>query len=103
MKNIEFFLRDAEAQRQFLTPGVETKCDIFSDFTDGAIYKNIVFFSKGERKLEIILYQDAFEVSNPIRSSKGKQKMVGVYMMLGNLFPYNRSRTDDIQLVLLCK
>lgn len=103
LKNLELFFHDTRVQTQFLTPRAETKIGIYSDYTDGMIYKNNHFFSEGDRKLEIILYQDAFEVSNPIGSSKGKQKMVGVYMLLGNLFPYNRSRTDDIQLVLLCK
>ena len=51
----------------------------------------------------MILYQDAFEVVNPLGSAKSKHKLVGVYYTLGNLPSYMRSNINHIQLVLLCK
>ena len=52
--------------------------------------------------ISVILYQDAFEVVNPIESAKAKHKVLEVYMILGNLLPHNRSKIDHTQLVLLC-
>src|SRR6218665_284616 len=52
--------------------------------------------------ISVILYQDAFEVVNPIGSAKSKHKVLGVYMILGNLLTHNRSKIDHTQLVLLC-
>ena len=50
-----------------------------------------------------ILYQDAFEVANPIGQAKAVHKMVAAYFSLGNLYSYHRSCVNPIQLVLLCK
>lgn len=49
-------------------------------------------------KLNIILYQDAFEICNPLGSSKKKHKVIGMYYRLNIL---NRSNIDNIQLILL--
>lgn len=59
-------------------------------------------FFQHKNNLKIILYQDVFEICNPLGSSKGKHKMLGVYMSLANLPHYYRTKTDQIQLVLLC-
>ena len=74
----------------------------FSDFTDGNVFKNNDFFVINKNGLKIILYQDAFKICNPIGSSKGKFKIIAVYMILGNLPPHLRSKTSNGQLVLLC-
>ena len=50
-----------------------------------------------------MLYQDSFEVCNPIGSSKKKHKILGVYLTLANFRPHVRSNIDQIVLVLLCK
>lgn len=73
----------------------------YSDIKDGNVVKLNPFFKEGV--LQVILFQDAFEVCNPLGSSKGKFKMVGIYMTLGNLPPYMRSKTDNYKLVALCK
>ena len=39
---------------------------------------------------------------NPIGASKGKFKVVGMYMMLANLPPYLRTKLENIKLVFLC-
>lgn len=53
--------------------------------------------------MRLILYQDAFEVCNPLRASKKKHKIVGVYMTLGNFRPHFQSVVDNTLLILLCK
>lgn len=51
----------------------------------------------------MILYQDAFEVVNPLGSAKKKHKLIGVYYTLANFSPEKRSNIDHLQLVLLCR
>jgi hypothetical protein len=50
-----------------------------------------------------VLYQDEFEVVNPLGAAKGKHKILAVYYTLANLLPSARSKIDALQLVLLCK
>lgn len=66
------------------------------------IKKNILF-NQVRKNIEIILFQDAFEICNPLGSSKKKHKLIGVYMMLGNIPHQYRSCIRNIQLVMLCK
>ena len=76
--------------------------NIFSDFTDGSVYKKCVAGGEAHKKcLSLILYQDAFEIANPLGSAKRKYKVLGFYFVLGNLESYNRSVVDHIQLVML--
>lgn len=54
--------------------------------------------------LKLILYQDAFEVVNPLGSAKKKKhKLQGVYFTLANFDPCYRSAIEDLQLLLLCR
>ena len=52
--------------------------------------------------LRLILYQDDFEVANPLGSGRKKHKILAVYLSLANFPPHYRSTVDQIQLVLLC-
>ncbi|KAJ8050214.1 hypothetical protein HOLleu_03327 [Holothuria leucospilota] len=73
----------------------------FCDFDDGECVKNNTFFTS-EETLKILLFQDAFEIANPLGSARTKHKILAVYFSLGNLYPHNRSKIDQIQLVMLC-
>lgn len=75
---------------------------VFVDFMDGELYKTNEFFRLNPNALQVILYQDAFEVCNPLGSSRKLYKVVGIYMTLGNIQPWHRSKVDNIQLVALC-
>lgn len=46
------------------------------DFTDGAAFKDNAFFQTNQNALKLILYQDSFEVCNPLGSSKKKHKIL---------------------------
>lgn len=74
-----------------------------SDITDGLALKNNELFINNPNSLRIILYADAFELCNPLGSSKKKHKLVGVYMTIGNFRPHLRSVVDNALLVLLCR
>lgn len=72
------------------------------DIGDGKVIKNNAFFSTNPSALRINLFQDAFEVCNPLGSSKTEFKLIGIYMVVANLPPYLLSKTENIKLVLLC-
>lgn len=79
----------------------KTFSGIYRDFSDGNIFKNKM--KNRHPVLSIILYNDAFEIVNPLGSSKRKYKLLAVYGVLGNLPPHLRSTTDNMFLILLCK
>nr|XP_054922870.1 uncharacterized protein LOC126523536 isoform X1 [Dermacentor andersoni] len=91
-KEVAQFLYDPQP------PGVEGE---LADITDGLICKSNSFLTS-ENVLQIVLYQDAFEVANPLGSARKKHKLVGVYYTLANFSIHNRSSRDHIQLALLC-
>lgn len=74
----------------------------YQDITDGDVHKKNIFFCENQFSIKIILYQDAFEICNPLGSARKKYKIVGIYMTLANLFPWHRTQTEHISLVALC-
>ncbi|XP_058984245.1 uncharacterized protein LOC101888190 [Musca domestica] len=83
----------------------EKKSDFNSylDYNDGLVYKNQKFFNSGEKRIELLIFQDAFEMCNPLGSAKRKHKVTGFYFMLGNIDIKYRSIVKNIRLLLLCK
>ncbi|XP_070526491.1 uncharacterized protein [Cardiocondyla obscurior] len=79
------------------------KKDLLEDFTGGNVFLNNIFFQQNPDALRIILYQDAFEIVNPIGAAKKKHKLQGIYMSLGNIPHYLRCHVNSIKLVALCK
>lgn len=75
---------------------------VLRDVWDGTNIENNKMFEV-ENSLGLILYQDAFEVVNPLGSGKKTHKVLAVYATLANILPHNRSKIDHMQLVLLCK
>lgn len=49
------------------------------------------------------VYHDLFEVVNTLRSGRQKEKILAMYLILTNILPHNRSSTDQMQLVMLCR
>ena len=49
------------------------------------------------------MFQDEFEVCNPLGQGKDNHKILGVYFALGNFHVSNRYKVDSLQLVLLCE
>lgn len=75
---------------------------VLSDFTDGSVFQKKNFFGDNPKGLKPILYQDSFEVVNLIGLAKKKYKILAVYLNIGNLPDFLRSRVNYIQLVALC-
>jgi hypothetical protein len=73
------------------------------DIQCGYSFKENDLFSSNSGALRLILYQDAFEVCNPLGSAKKVHKMLAVYATLGNFRPHVRYNSKHIILVLLCK
>lgn len=76
---------------------------VLSDIGDGRVLKQHTLFNSESNSFKIILYQDSFEVVNPLGASKGKHKLLAVYFTLANFPPAIRSSIHHIQLVMLCK
>lgn len=75
----------------------------FTDFFDGSLFKKRQFFIDHPEALQIILFQDEFQIVNPLGTATHKNKMLGVYFNLGNLPLEKRMSVDSIQLVMLGK
>ncbi|KAJ8032478.1 hypothetical protein HOLleu_26012 [Holothuria leucospilota] len=87
---------------QFSNPDTDKNPRILTDFTDGSSFKSKVFFQDGS-KIILLLFQDSFEIVNPLGSARTKHKILATYMTLDNLYAYNRDKVDQIHLVSLCK
>ncbi|XP_058617944.1 uncharacterized protein LOC131531278 isoform X2 [Onychostoma macrolepis] len=75
--------------------------NVFKDIWDGKVIAENALFKSDPMSLGLILYQDSFEVVNPLGSGKKTHKVLAVYLTLGDILPHNRSTTDHMQLVLL--
>ena len=101
-KTLMMLMNDKAVQNHVQQLHQSCKTGLLSDYTDGTAFKKNDFFKANSRSLHLILFQDAFQVVNPLGSSKKKYKILAVYLSLGNLPPQLRSSTNQMQLVLLC-
>lgn len=46
-----------------------TLCDVICDISDGSVFKSNDLFKQPEIAIQLILYQDAFEIVNPLGSA----------------------------------
>ncbi len=76
---------------------------VFQDLWDGTKIKNNLLLKDTTSSIGIILYQDSFEVANPLESGRKKHKMLAMYLTLANILPRNRLSIDQMKLVLLCQ
>lgn len=81
----------------------DTPTDVLTDVTDGQMFKSNEFFVQNPSGLKLVLYQDAFEVVNPLGSAKTRHKILAVYLSVANLPLHVRSDTNHMSLVLLCR
>ncbi|XP_030842614.1 uncharacterized protein LOC105437795 isoform X1 [Strongylocentrotus purpuratus] len=101
-ETVESFFQDPSVEKQYKMKQ-NAPSEIYEDFHCGEIFKEHELFGKDPEAVPIILYQDAFEVVNPLGSAKNKHKILAVYATFGNLLPQNRTKIEAMQLVLLCK
>ncbi|KAK6186387.1 hypothetical protein SNE40_008431 [Patella caerulea] len=77
--------------------------NIFTDIIDGESFKRNPYFSENPSALKLVMYQDAFEIVNPLGSAKKTFKLVGFYLTLADFYPQFRSKIENMQLALICK
>ena len=53
---------------------------VFEDLRDRSLYRDVSLSANGSDFIELILYEDAFEIVNPLRSAKKVHKSVAVYL-----------------------
>lgn len=73
--------------------------NIFTDITDGNFFKNNLFYKQNPNALQFILYQNAYEIYNPLDSIK--HKIVGVHLTVANIPAWQRVKIDQINLIVL--
>ena len=98
-------LQDESIRKHYLNPRKHNREGHYCDISSGAVYKKnpLLQVHSHPLALQLVLYQDAFEVVNPLGSAKKKHKILAVYISCGNVYPENRSAVDVMQLVLLCR
>ena len=77
--------------------------NVYQDVKDGEGVQSNLLLKTEPSSVGLMLYQDAFEVVNPLGSGKKKHKVLAVYSTLTDILPHNRSTIDQMQLVLLCR
>ena len=102
LKTLQFLFQDPAVREDYLNP-VQKLSNKLRDFCDGNLFGLNDLFRNDKSSLQMILYQDSFEVANPLGSAKKKHKILAVYMTLGNIHVHYRSKVNLIQLVLMCK
>lgn len=103
LETIKSLLSDPSVYNKIFKSNKPSENNIYRNHTDGKVFRNNPFFISGQGNLQLILYQDSFEICNPLGSSKLKHKILALYMTIGNIADYNKSKIDNIQLVFLCK
>lgn len=101
-KTLEALFCDNNVQHE-IEKEINRKTDVLMDFKDGLIFRSHEILSKKSKSLHLFLYQDAFELVNPLGSARGIHKIVAFYFSLGNLHPLYRSKLDSIYLIALVK
>lgn len=98
-KTLSVILKDISNTDEFFNS--ESVEKIYSDINDGEVFHNL---SKDHGKfVGLMLYQDEFEIVNPIGSSRTKHKVLAFYYSLTNFRSQERYQVKHQQLVLMCK
>lgn len=79
------------------------KKDILADFSDGTVFQNHGLFHGDPHLVRIHLYNDEFEVLNPLGPKRGKHKVSAFYFTLGNIEPKYRSQLRNINICVLVR
>ncbi len=81
----------------------ETDSEFLTDYCDGEIFKQHMFFKDHPTALRLHFYEDEFEVVNPLGSKRTKHKLCAFYYTVGNLDNKYRSQQRHIHLALLVR
>jgi len=73
------------------------------DYCDGTAYATNHLFAGDRPALQLKMYLDDFQVTNPLGNKTKNFKILGIYFVLGNLPPQHRSKLYVIQLAVLVR
>ena len=82
-------------------PDVPQNGNVLSNFCDGTFFQNHELFSNDPAVLQIVLYFDDINLSNPLTNKV--HKITLFYYQLGNIRKEYRSKLDSIYLLAVCK
>lgn len=102
LETIETLLSMPEVQHCVANPRV-SNTSILRDICDGERFKEDIFFQENRGALQIIVYTDDLEVTNPLGTHTKKHKMTMFYFVIGNIYPEYRSKLSCIYLLALAK
>lgn len=100
LKSLTAFLQNNSVLCQ-LNESLNVMPEMLLDHKNRYCFQNHQFWKSQNLALQIILYKVSFEFVNPLGTAKNKHKILAVYYSSGNLHPYNRSKVNTLQLVLL--
>ncbi len=101
-ETLSTLFKSESVREQYVATHLQPATQNIQDVRDGEGFKGNELLKTEPSSVGVILYQDAFEVVNPLGSGK-KNKVLAVYMTLMDILPHNRSALDHMQLVLLCR
>lgn len=99
LKTLEFIFKNKVVCGQINKSA--TVVGLYQDLCDGKYYQNHPLYSKSKNSLQIQLYYDDFETSNPLGSKQGIHKLGCLYFTLRNLPPRLNSSLMNIHLISL--
>lgn len=105
-ESLKLMFEDDTVYDQYLFNRSRRSVQVSSDLSDihsGSVYYESKLFSQHSNSIEIILFQDDIELVKALGSAAGSYKMMHMGFTIGNLHPWNRSKVDPLQLLLLCK
>ena len=76
IETVETLLKDPSLKAQFINPILPEK-GVLRDFMDGLVAQSNPLFIKFPNSIKLILYQDSFEIVNPLGSAKKKAQNFG--------------------------
>lgn len=69
-ETLQALLKDPIVWKECTKHEDDTSAHVLSDVRDGSVYKSNTLFRESGISIKLILYQDAFEVVNPLGSAK---------------------------------
>nr|XP_046468096.1 uncharacterized protein LOC124212256 [Neodiprion pinetum] len=108
LDNLRFILANPSARKiifhkskQITRNGNKQKNNTLQDINDGSYFASHPLFAHSNYALQLQIYYDDFETTNPLGSKTGVHKLGGIYFTLRNFPPYVNSSLENIHLLAL--
>lgn len=101
LRSLEIQLRSKSILAMVLNgPDTSQNENVLTDICDGTVFQNHELFSNDPAALQILLYFDNINLSNPLTNKV--HKITLFYYQLGNIRKEYRSKLDPIHLFAVC-